>query len=86
MNPGTFDMNSMESTRYKGMTFFMTVPGYDDPELAYRAMVETVRFLQQQLAGQIIDGSRSVFTEQTFQHELEKIKEYQRRALARHNS
>ncbi|MCO7226830.1 cell division protein ZipA [Pleionea sp. CnH1-48] len=81
MNPGTFDLNIMENEQFKGLTFFMTLPGPFEPTQAYSKMVEVVRSIQESVGGQIIDGSRSVFTEQTFQHELEKIKEFKRQNL-----
>ncbi len=82
-NPGTFDIDTMSENVFKGITFFMTIPSSVEPEVAYKTMVETIRALKTEFNGQIKDGNRSVFTEQTYQHELEQIKEYKRKYLTK---
>ncbi len=81
--PGTFDLNNMPSEMFKGISFFMGVPGSAEPEIAYQTMVETARAIKGSLGGKLMDSSRSVFTEQTRQHEIEQIKEYKRRNLTK---
>lgn len=81
--PGVFDLDTMNNENFAGISFFMGVPGAYEPETAYQTMVQTAREMKKELGGKLIDSSRSVFTEQTFQHELEKIKEYKRRKLTK---
>jgi cell division protein ZipA len=81
--PGIFDLDTMSSQTFAGISFFMGVPGAYEPEIAYQTMVQTARELKQALGGKLMDSSRSVFTEQTFQHELEQIKEYKRKKLTK---
>ena len=82
-NPGVFDLDNMQNESYKGISFFMGVPGPAEPDVAYRAMVEAARGIKKALGGKIMDSRRSVFTEQTYQHELEQINEYRRKTLTK---
>ncbi|WP_144394055.1 cell division protein ZipA [Pleionea sediminis] len=79
--PGTFDVQTMANETFKGISFFMGVPGSYEPDTAYQTMVDTARALKDEFGGKLMDSSRSVFTDQTRQHELEQIKEYKRRQL-----
>lgn len=81
--PGVFDLDTMNTEEFAGISFFMGVPGAYEPEIAYQTMVQTAREMKKELGGKLMDSSRSVFTEQTFQHELEKIKEYKRKKLTK---
>ncbi|NVJ61108.1 MAG: cell division protein ZipA [Gammaproteobacteria bacterium] len=83
-NPGVFDLDNMQNESFKGISFFMGVPGPAEPEVAYKAMVEAARGIKKQLGGKIMDSRRSVFTEQTYQHDLEQINEYRRKTLTKH--
>jgi len=82
-NPGVFDLDTMPNEAFKGISFFMGVPGGTEPEFAYKTMVETARQLKSSIGGKLMDSSRSVFTDQTYHHELEKINDYKRRKLAK---
>ncbi len=76
LKPGTFDLTDIERFSTPAFAIFMTVPGALDPVSAYENMVKTARLLQQELGGQILDETKSVFTEQTYQHHLDKLKDY----------
>ena len=39
-------------------------------------MVKTVKLLKQELGGQILDETKSVFTEQTYHHHKDVLQEY----------
>ena len=82
-NPGVFDLDNMSQESFKGVSFFMGIPGAYEPEVAYKKMVETARALQKEFGGKLMDSSRSVFTEQTYQHEKEQINDYKRKSLTR---
>lgn len=82
-NPGVFDLDNMSQESFKGVSFFMGIPGAYEPETAYTKMVETARTLQKEFGGKLMDSSRSVFTEQTYQHEKEQINDYKRKSLTR---
>ncbi len=76
INPGTIDINNIEAFETPAFAFFMTLPGPVDPLFAFEGMVKTMRLLQQELGGQILDETRSVYTEQTHQHKLDMLQDY----------
>ena len=76
INPGTFDINNIETFETPAFAFFMTLPGPAEPLFAFEGMVKTMRLLQQELGGQILDETRSVYTEQTHQHKLDMLQDY----------
>jgi len=52
------------------------VPGPKDPMIAYEGMVKTIKLLKQELDGQILDETKSVFTEQTYHHQKDVLQDY----------
>ncbi len=76
INPGTFDIKNIQSFATPAFAFFMTVPGPVDPMMAYEGMVKTIKLLKKELGGQILDESKSVFTEQTYQHHKDRLQDY----------
>lgn len=75
--PGLFDPQNMTHSHYSGLTFFMSLPGATQPLLAYKAMSEMAQFVAQYLDGELLDDTRSAFTQQTCEHQREQIIEYQ---------
>jgi len=74
--PGTFDIDHIEQFDTPAFAFFMQLPGPREPKKAFENMVNTIKLLQQELGGQILDESKSVYTEQTHQHQLEQLQVY----------
>lgn len=85
VNPGTFDLDNMESFSTKGITLFMTLPNAGDPVKVFKQMLSAAKQVANEFGGQVLDGQRSVMTKQTEQHYLSKIREFDRKArLARY--
>jgi len=79
--PGTFSMNNIESFETPVMALFMTLPGPEDAQVAYNAMVKTIKLLKAELGGEIIDETQSKYTEQTHNHRLDQIQEFNRKMI-----
>lgn len=79
--PGTFNLDDMSSFQTKGVTLFMMLPGPENPSKSYQLMLETAQYLAGELGGQLVDGTRSVLTQQTIQHFSEQIKEFERKNI-----
>lgn len=79
--PGTFSMENIESFETPAMALFMTMPGPDDAQVAYNAMVKTIRLLKKELGGEIFDETQSKYTEQTHNHRLDQIQEFNRKTI-----
>lgn len=79
VEPGTFDIDTMESERFAGVTFFLKLPGPGRPMAALERMLETVRKLADALNGDLKDEQRSVLTPQTMEHLRQRVQEFERR-------
>jgi len=79
MNPGTFNLDSMENFATQGVTLFMTLPNEGDAFEVFEQMLSSAKHLAQEFNGQLLDDKRSVLTKQTEQHYVSKIREFERR-------
>jgi len=79
--PGTFSMDNIELFETPAMALFMTMPGPDDAQVAYNAMVKTIKLLKKELGGEIFDETQSIYTEQTHNHRLDQIQEFNRKMI-----
>jgi len=86
VKPGTFDLNSMDSFKSPGVSFFLTLPLSDDNASAMDAfdnMLNTAKQLVNNLDGELKDENRSVMTGQTIEHCRQRISDFARRKLSR---
>ncbi len=74
--PGTFDINNMENFSTPALACFVTLPGPEDAQVAYNAMYKTCCLLQQELGGDLLDETKSIYSKQTHNHRLDQIKDY----------
>ena len=83
MQPGVFDIDNMTQFNTPGLVFFLTLPGPDDMMKAFDYMLETAQAVARNLAGDVLDETRSVVTKQTLEHCRQQIRDLERRMLAR---
>ena len=83
MQPGVFDIDNMADTETPGLVFFLTLPGPDDMMKAFDYMLETAQAVARNLGGDVLDESRSVLTRQAMDHCRQKIRDLERRLLAK---
>jgi len=83
VQPGVFDLDAIDDFTTPSVSFFMSVPGADNPMQAFDAMVETAQCLVKNLGGEMRDESRSVMTLQTLEHCRQRIRDSERRQLTR---
>ncbi|WP_440876091.1 cell division protein ZipA [Thalassotalea sp. PLHSN55] len=79
LNPGTFDLDAMETFATQGVTLFMTLPNEGDPFEVFQQMLSAAKQLANEFHGQLLDDKRSVLTKQTEQHYMSKIREFDRK-------
>lgn len=75
-NPGSFDLNNIDSIDTTALAAFVRLPGPEDPLQAYNLMLKTLELLQKELGGKVLDENRSSYTQQTHNHRIEQIKDY----------
>ncbi len=80
MNPGSFDLDSMENFATRGVSLFMTLPNANDPLSVFEQMLSAAKQLAQEFNAQVLDDKRNVMTKQTEQHYVSKIREFDRKS------
>lgn len=83
MQPGVFDIDNMADFSTPGLVFFVTLPGPEDMMKAFDYMLETAQVVARNLEGDVLDETRSVLTRQTLEHNRQKIRDLERRLLAK---
>lgn len=79
IEPGTFNLEDINSFRTPGVTFFMTMPGPEDVNQAFECMIETANCLVKNLNAILLDEDHSTATLQVLNHYRERIKRFSRR-------
>ncbi len=82
IEPGTFQIDKLETTETTAVSFFLGLPGPERPMQAFTLMEETARQLALDLGGELKDEQFSVMTQQTLEHCRQRILEYERKQLA----
>lgn len=78
LNPGSFELDTMETFVTQGVSLFMTLPNATDPFTAFEQMLGAAKQLAAEFNAQIVDDKRNVMTKQTEQHYVSKIREFDR--------
>lgn len=73
IEPGYFDMESIEQVNTPGLTLFMQLPGPLESREAFEKTVSLGRSLADKLQGDLCDETRSMLTMQTIEHLKEKV-------------
>lgn len=76
--PQHFTPATMAKDEYRGLSFFVRLPGVDKPHEAYEAMLGLAMVLHKQFNAELFDGARSAFTQQTIEHDRQQITDYER--------
>jgi cell division protein ZipA len=83
LQPGVFDIDKMADMSTPGLVFFLALPGPEDMIKAYDYMLETAQTVARNLGADVLDESRSVLTKQAVEHGRQKIRDLERRLLAK---
>ncbi len=86
VEPGTFDIDTMEEEQFAGITFFMKLPGPRDPLASLERMLTVGRRLAEGLNGDLKDEQHSVLTPQTMEHLRQRVQEFERRQRVSHGA
>lgn len=82
VEPGTFDIDAMESQSFVGVSFFLMLPGPSNSRQALDMMVEAARRVARDTGGELRDEHHSALTQQTIEHLRQRLSEHERRRLA----
>lgn len=79
LKPGVFDLDEMDASYVRAVSFFMGLPGPRHPKQALDLMIAAARKLSHELGGDLKDEQRSVLTAQTIEHYRQRIAEFERK-------
>lgn len=82
VEPGTFDIDTMETQSFVGVSFFLMLPGPGNGRQALDMMIEAARRVARDTGGELHDQQHSVLTPQTVEHLRQRVMEFERRRLA----
>jgi cell division protein ZipA len=81
LNPGTFDLNNMDSFSTLGISLFLTLPAAIDNQDAFEQMLTVAQQVRAALDGELKDDHRNVMTAQTTEHYRQRIRDFELRQL-----
>jgi len=67
LEPGTFDLEDINTFKTPGVSFFMTLPGPLEPGQAFDCMVETANCVVKNLDADLLDEDHQLMTEEALQ-------------------
>jgi cell division protein ZipA len=82
IEPGTFDLSTMENFTTPGVSFFMRLPGPDEPLQVFDDMLTVSRDVAASLGADLKDEQLSVMTTQTIQHCRSRIEDFSRKRMS----
>ncbi len=83
VEPGTFDLSSMDEFETPGVTFFMHLPGAEPALDAFDQMLRTAETVARRLNAELRDENQSVMTQQTIAHCRSRITEFYRKRMSK---
>jgi cell division protein ZipA len=75
VNPGTFDLNTIDEMTTPGVTLFMALDDIEDPVAALEVMTASVDTLVAALGLSVLDETRSSMTRQTIDHYRQRARD-----------
>jgi cell division protein ZipA len=75
VNPGTFDLNTIDEMTTPGVTLFMALDDIEDPVAALDVMTDSVDSLVAALGLSVLDETRSSMTRQTIDHYRQRARD-----------
>lgn len=75
VNPGTFDLKTIDQMTTPGVTLFMALDDLEDPVSAFDLMIEAVDSMAATLGCSVLDETRSSMTRQTIDHYRQRARD-----------
>ncbi len=79
IEPGSFDISTLESSQTPGVTVFLQLPGPIAADVLFEVLVSEASDMARVLGATVRDSDRSTLTKQTVQHLREDIYQYMHR-------
>jgi cell division protein ZipA len=85
LEPGTFDLETINNLQTPGLIMFMHLPGPLEPMQATHHMIKAAKTLADNLGGKVCDERRNKITAQGFSKMESDAGEFQRQLRLRHS-
>ena len=82
IEPGTFDLSTMNELVTPGISLFMSLPGPEKPMEAFDAMAEVALVFARNFDATLHDDTHSGLTPQTLEHYRNRVREFSRKHLS----
>lgn len=81
LNPGTFDLNAMDSFSTVGVSMFLALPTPINNLEAFELMMKVATRIRDDLDGELKDDNRNGMTAQTIEHYRQRVRDFELRQL-----
>ena len=75
VSPGTFEDCNSRIIKTPGLSFFMEIPSFADPEECFNFMLQCAQQVADSLGGNVLDEGRNLLTPQSIENYRKKINE-----------
>ncbi|MBD1571884.1 cell division protein ZipA [Vibrio sp. S17_S38] len=79
MNPGTLAHDDPADFKTKGLSFFMTLPGYGDADQTFKEMLRTAQQIADDLGANVLDDKRNLMTPDRLSAYRQQVRQFMAR-------
>ncbi len=79
MNPGTLAYDDPANFTTKGLSFFMTLPGYGDADQTFKEMLRTAQQIADDLGANVLDDKRNLMTPDRLSAYRQQVRQFMSR-------
>lgn len=76
VKPGNLIINAPDSYETPGVSFFMTLPCYGEPDQNFKLMLQTAQQIADELGGLVLDEGRAMLTPQKIDAYKQRIRDF----------
>ncbi|MZI93565.1 cell division protein ZipA [Vibrio sp. CAIM 722] len=83
MQPGTLEHDEPDTFTTKGISFFMTLPCFGEPEQNFKLMLKTAQQIADDMGGNVLDDARNLMTPNRLEVYRQQIRDFKSKTSAK---